>query len=93
MESIRIPPELKTIETWTFYGCTNLKRTVFPEGLEKIDIAAFSESGIECVDLPSSVRGIDAEAFAKCANLRSARLNEGLEVLGTYELTPDDKQC
>ena len=61
----------------------------FPEGLEKIEARAFSESGIECVDLPSSVRTICGGAFAGCANLRSAQLNEGLETLGTDELTPE----
>ena len=54
----------------------------FSEGLEKIDFAAFSESGVECVDLPSSVRSIGVKAFANCEQLRSVRLNEGLETLG-----------
>ena len=54
----------------------------FPEGLEKIDAAAFSGSGIERVDLPSSTKRIGEETFFGCANLRSVRLNEGLETLG-----------
>ena len=57
----------------------------FSEGLEKIDAAAFSNSGIERVDLPSSVRTICGGAFAWCANLRSVQLNEGLETLGEVE--------
>lgn len=54
----------------------------FSEGLEKIGIAAFSSSGLECVSFPSSTRKIGREAFAVCQQLHSVRLNEGLEVLG-----------
>ena len=57
---------LKTIEAWTFSYCKDLSRVEFSEGLEKIGVAAFAESGVEQVKLPSSVRGICAEAFAKC---------------------------
>lgn len=54
----------------------------FSEGLERIEIAAFSKSGVEHVVLPASTRVIGAYAFACCEHLRSVRLNEGLEVLG-----------
>lgn len=54
----------------------------FSEGLEKIGVAAFSESGIRRVDLPSSTRRIGGEAFTKCVDLCSVRLNKGLETLG-----------
>ena len=54
----------------------------FSEGLEKIDFAAFTESGVECIDLPSSTRRIIAKAFAKCKQLHSVQLSEGLKTLG-----------
>ena len=66
LESIKIPPALKTIEAWTFFKCESLKRVEFSEGLEKIGIAAFFKSGVERVDLPSSVRSISEDAFAGC---------------------------
>ena len=64
LESIRIPPALKTIEARTFYRCENLKHVEFSEGLEKIGVAAFSKSGIRRVDLPSSTKRIGAAAFS-----------------------------
>ena len=38
LESVRIPPELKTIEARTFYRCKYLSCVEFSEGLEKIGI-------------------------------------------------------
>ena len=67
---------------WTFYGCKNLRRVEFSEGLEKIGLGAFYRSGVERIDLPSSTRWIAAEAFLGCERLRNIRLNEGLETLG-----------
>ena len=61
----------------------------FSEGLEKIGVAAFSESGIRRVDLPSSTKRIGAQAFAECKRLRDVRLNEGLETLGEVEHSED----
>lgn len=76
---------LKTIGQEAFRGCINLTRAVLPEGLEKIDLYAFSESGLENVTFPPSLRTVSQGAFSKCKNLRETRLNEGLEVLGTSD--------
>ena len=40
---------------------------------------------------PASLRTISQGAFAKCKNLTTVTLNEGIEVLGTNELTTDNK--
>ena len=37
LESIRIPPTLKTIEIWTFCGCKNLRHVEFSEGLKYLE--------------------------------------------------------
>ena len=65
----------------------------FSEGLKKVGFGAFSESGVECVNLPSSTKKIDTEAFAECKWLRSVRLNEGLETLGTNEYRENGTMC
>ena len=60
----------------------------FSEGLEKIGIGAFLESGLESVELPTSLSVVSQAAFAKCKNLKTMKLGEGLEVLGTNEYPP-----
>ena len=61
----------------------------FSEGLERIGVAAFAESGIRRVDLPSSTRRIDSGAFRFCLSLQRVALNEGLETIGT----DDEEAC
>ena len=85
MESIELPSTLKIIEVSTFSGCKNLKSVEFSEGLERIELGAFRESGLERVTLPRSLRVLAQAAFAKCENLKTVVLNEGLEALGTDE--------
>lgn len=85
LASIRLPPALKTIEEYTFSGCTNLKTVEFPDGLEKIWRDAFFRSGLENVEFPASLRLLFQGAFAKCEDLKTVKFNEGLEVLGVNE--------
>ena len=62
---------------------------VFPDGLEKIGLFAFVESGVEQVVLPVSLRTIAQGAFGKCESLKTVKFNEGLEVIGTDEYDDD----
>ena len=61
----------------------------FAEGVERIEKAAFQETGLECVSFPQSLRVLSQGSFAKCKNLRVVVLNDGLEVLGTDEYDGD----
>lgn len=63
----------------------------FSEGLEKIDLFVFFQTGLESVELPASLRTVAQGAFAKCESLKSAKFADGLEVLGSDEYTSDDK--
>lgn len=57
----------------------------FSEGLEKIGVGAFKETGLESAALPASLRTISQETFAKCKSLKMVKFSNGLEVLGTDE--------
>ena len=56
LTSVKLSPLLKTIEEDTFYQCKDLKTVEFPEGLEKIGLEAFMESGIEHAEFPGSLK-------------------------------------
>ena len=60
-----------------------MKTVELPEGLEKIGLEAFMESGLENVEFPASLRTIAQGVFSKCKSLKTVRFNEGLEALGT----------
>lgn len=76
---------LKTIGNGAFYQCSGLTAIDFPEGLERIGMFAFSQSGLESVTFPASLRTISQAAFTKCEHLRTVMFRDGLEVLGTDE--------
>ena len=79
--------KLKTIEMDAFQNCNSLVRINLPEGLEKIGIFSFWETGLENIEFSASLRTIAYGAFAKCKSLRTVKFNEGLEVIGTDEYT------
>ena len=46
------------IEESAFYECNKLKNVQFSEGLEKIGLFSFYETGLENIELPASLRTI-----------------------------------
>ena len=71
--------KLRELEN-TFYGTTNLKNVVLPEGLEVIGDFCFENSGIQKLKLPKSVKRIGVNAFHE-SGLESIELNDGLETI------------
>ena len=68
-----------------FYRCSNLVSAALPNGLEKVELSAFEESGLESVEFPASLRTIAQASFNECTSLKAVKFSEGLEVLGTDE--------
>ena len=75
--AISAPEEgaLRTIGSEAFCVCSALRRVDLPEGLEEIGTYAFSQTGLEGVEIPRSVRKMHQGAFCKCEHLRRAILN------------------
>lgn len=69
----------------------HLKSIVLPEGLERIEKAAFYMASIETINIPSSVRYIGDDAFMD-SKIKSIHIPEGVEkinrntFLGCYDL-------
>ena len=76
---------LKTIGKEAFRNCSGLAEIGLPEGLEKIYLRAFKNTGLKNVEFPASLRTVGQGAFSSCRSLKTAKFNEGLEVLGTDE--------
>ena len=62
-----------------------------PEGLERIGMYAFQETGLRELSLPGSLRAIGQGAFHGCRRLRSARFADGPEAVGE-DAHPDEGQ-
>lgn len=64
MESIELPPTIKTIENTAFYSCDRLKSLVIPEGVTSIGQAALHnvstevQDGSASITLPSTLKSL-----------------------------------
>ena len=75
---LRAARGLKSIDRSAFRSCKALKEALLNDGLDRIGLRCFEESGLEQVSIPGSVRHIDKFAFAR-SSLRQVRF------LGTAE--------
>ncbi len=63
LESVVLPPKLKNIGTNAFWKDKSLEHIDLPDGLEKIDMNAFMDTGIWEVFIPDSVNDFNRQAF------------------------------
>ena len=76
---------LSTYNSGAFYGCENLTRVTFPEGLTAIGQNCFRNCAkLESIELPSSVRTLDIYAFYGCKLLTSVVIPEGVEAIPRF---------
>lgn len=67
-----LPPSVKEIEDFAFFGNETLEELVLNEGLEKIGVCAFRECrALKSVLFPASIREIGSSAFMDCTSLES----------------------
>lgn len=52
LEEVIIPESVEAIEDQAFFGCKKLKKVHLPKNLKRLCIKAFTDSGLESVDLP-----------------------------------------
>ena len=68
IEECNVPSTVKTIGDYAFASCKNLKKVVFPEGLESINMYSFDScESLSQVNLPSTLKRIDIYAFYSIA--------------------------
>ena len=73
-----------TNENYSFYGCTNLKGIILPNGVTSIGDSAFKNcSRLTTITIPSSTTSIGDSAFAYCY-LRSIVIPTGVTSIGNY---------
>ena len=82
LTSVSFPSSLKLIAFRAFSGCTALRQVKLPAGLSRLGRFAFSNSGVEEVELPSTLDEIQDAAFNECHSLSSVTLHEGLVKIG-----------
>ena len=82
LKDVKLPDTLREINELSFYGAA-LTNINFPEGLVKIDDAAFKNcSNLEDISFPESLNKIGDSAFQYCSKLKSINLHEGMTIGG-----------
>ena len=74
LTTVTLGNSVKTIKASAFQHCFSLNAINFPEGVEYIGKSAFSDSGLESVEIPSQVISVDNRAFAWNGKLKKIDL-------------------
>ena len=83
LKSVKLPGSLKKIDSFTFRGCTRLKKAEIPN-LEFMGAEVFKDcSGLLSVSIDGSISRIPAETFSSCTKLTDITLPEGITSIGT----------
>ena len=64
LEEVIIPESVEAIEDQAFFGCKKLKKVHLPKNLKRLCIKAFTDSGLESVDLPEHPDYVGSYVFA-----------------------------
>lgn len=81
--SITIPGSIKTIETWQFEECSNLKSITLGYGVETLSYQAFLGcNSLESIDIPNSVTSLGQQVFSGCTSLKSVTIGNGVTSIG-----------
>lgn len=64
LEEVIIPESVEAIEDQAFFGCKKLKKIHLPKNLKRLCIKAFTDSGLESVDLPEHPDYVSSYVFA-----------------------------
>lgn len=89
LSEVKLPKNLKKIDTCTFAGCTSLKTVEIPSTVTKIKELAFTDSGIEELTLPEGVEEVEGPLF-NGTKLKKIYLPASLKEIHGWFLTDID---
>ena len=84
IQGIYLDDNLTHIGAHSFYGCTEIKTVDFPRNLVSIGLCAFSNTGLEYLEIPESVRTIEDRAFENNEFLKEVIIEEGVREIGDW---------
>lgn len=92
LEKIELPKSIKCIDRVAFNNCANLVSVIFKgtddntSSLEYICDEAFSNCGLQKIEIPKSVKVIGDEAFRNCQDLLTVEIKGEQDSPGKLEL-------
>lgn len=81
--SIKLPPTIKKIDNYAFYGCSSLKSINIPDAVEKIGYNAFDQCfALEEIVISAKVVELGKSMFSECRLMRSVTLLGQVKFIG-----------
>ena len=82
LDTVVLPPSVKSLGQYAFYGCTSLKSINLPV-TQKTLPTSFLEgcSSLESIELPTTLTTINTDAFYGCSKLANVTLHEGITTI------------
>lgn len=86
LEKVKLPSSLNKIEKDAFNECLTLRKIIFPNSFNNLEIgeSAFALSDIEDLNIPEGVVSIGKNAFNQCQLLKSVKLPKSLKILESH---------
>lgn len=84
LTEVLMDSETETISDNMFRGCSKLVSITLPEKLKSIGSEAFSQSGLQRIEIPEGVTDIDFKAFYMCTSLKEVVfMSDMIKQMGT----------
>ena len=82
-ETYDVPDSVTRINSYAFYGCTNLKSINIPDTVKEIDEGAFYAcTNLEQIVVPDSVVRIEDYCFRNCTHLKYIEVPDSVQDIG-----------
>ena len=92
LEKVSIPDSVTIIDTYAFYGCTDLTSVTIPDSVTSIGNFAFEGcTGLTSITIPDSVTSIGKYAFYDCTGLTSIIIPSSVTSIGERAFSGCDK--
>ena len=82
LDTIVLPPSVKSLGQYAFAFCTNLKSINLPATQKTLPVSFFEGcTALESIELPATLTTISTDAFYGCTSLKEIKLHEGIETI------------
>ena len=82
LDTIVLPPSVKSLGQYAFAFCTNLKSINLPVTQKTLPVSFFEGcTALESIELPATLTTISTDAFYGCTSLKEINLHEGIETI------------
>ncbi|MBQ7383070.1 MAG: leucine-rich repeat domain-containing protein [Paludibacteraceae bacterium] len=82
LDTVVLPPSVKSLGQYAFANCTNLKSINLPVTQKTLPVSFFEGcTALESIELPATLTKISTDAFYGCIKLSNVTLHEGLTTI------------